>query len=116
MYDIAGYLGLDRWPPQPDLLFWLALTMVAGALLGGAVFRVLGLPRIVGYSAAGMAVAALGRGLGDGQLHGTDRLIVDLAMALLLFELGSRVSLRWLRVNPALLLTSAAESLLTFGA
>ncbi|MEO6278672.1 cation:proton antiporter, partial [Roseateles sp.] len=42
--------------------------------------------------------------------------IVDLAMALLLFELGSRVSLRWLRVNPALLLTSAAESLLTFGA
>jgi len=37
-------------------------------------------------------------------------------MALLLFELGSRVSLRWLRVNPALLLTSAAESLLTFAA
>ncbi|MGQ3051214.1 MAG: cation:proton antiporter [Roseateles sp.] len=116
MHGIADYLGLERWPPQPDLLFWLALTMVAGALLGGAVFRVLGLPRIVGYSAAGMVVAALGRGLGDGQLRGTDRLIVDLAMALLLFELGSRVSLRWLRVNPALLLTSAAESLLTFGA
>ncbi len=116
MNEIAGYLQLDRWPPQPGLLFWIALTLVAGSLLGGAVFRVLGLPRIVGYSAAGMLVAALGRGLGDGQLHGTDRLIVDLAMALLLFELGSRVSLRWLRVNPALLLTSAAESLLTFGA
>lgn len=116
MTDIAAYLHIDRWPPQPDLLFWLALTLVAGALLGGAVFRLLGLPRIVGYSAAGMVVAGLGRGLGDGQLHGTDRLIVDLALALLLFELGSRVSLRWLRVNPALLLTSAAESLLTFGA
>lgn len=116
MNEIAGYLNLERWPPHPDLLFWLALTLVAGSLLGGAVFRVLGLPRIVGYSAAGMVVAVLGRGLGDGQLHGTDRLIVDLAMALLLFELGSRVSLRWLRINPALLLTSAAESLLTFGA
>jgi len=116
MTEIAGYLHLDRWPPQPGLVFWLALTLVSGALLGGAVFRFLGLPRIVGYSAAGMVVAALGVGLSDGQLHGTDRLIVDLAMALLLFELGSRVSLRWLRVNPALLLTSAAESLLTFGA
>ncbi len=116
MNEIADFLHIDRWPPQPDLLFWIALTMVAGALLGGAVFRGLGLPRIVGYSAAGMVVAALGRGLGDGQLQGTDRLIVDLAMALLLFELGSRVSLRWLRVNPALLLTSAAESVLTFAA
>ena len=116
MAEIAQYLNLDHWPPRPDLLFWLAVTLVSGALLGDAVFRVLGLPRIVGYSAVGMVVAALGRGLSDGQLHGTDRLIVDLAMALLLFELGSRVSLRWLRVNPALLLTSAAESLLTFAA
>lgn len=116
MADIAAYFHFDRWPPQPDLIFWFALTLVAGALLGGAVFRAFGLPRIVGYSAAGMVVAGLGLGLGDGQLQGTDRLIVDLALALLLFELGSRVSLRWLRVNPALLLTSALESALSFGA
>jgi len=116
MSDIAAFLHLERWPPQPDLLFWFALTLVAGALLGGAVFRSWGLPRIVGYGAAGMVVASLGLGLGDGQLRGTDRLIVDLALALLLFELGSRVSLRWLKVNPALLLTSAIESLLTFWA
>jgi len=114
MSELAAFLHLPRWPVQPDLLFWFALTLVGGALLGGAAFRGLGLARIVGYSAAGMVLAALGLGLGDGQLNGTDRLIVDLAMALLLFELGSRVSLRWLRVNPALLLTSAAESLLTF--
>ena len=116
MPDIAAYLHFDRWPPQPDLLFWLALTLVAGALLGGLVFRGLGLPRIVGYSAAGMVLALFGLGLKNGELMGTDRLIVDLALALLLFELGSRVSLRWLRVNPALLITSAAESLLSFWA
>ncbi|MET0518773.1 MAG: cation:proton antiporter [Burkholderiaceae bacterium] len=114
MNAIAAYLHIERWPPQPDLLFWIALTLLAGALLGAAAHRLLGLPRVVGYSAAGMMLAALGLGLGDGQLHGTDRLIVDLALALLLFELGSRVSLRWLRVNPALLLTSAIESLLAF--
>ncbi len=112
----AAYFHFAQWPPRPDLLFWFALTLVAGALLGGLVFRRLGLPRIVGYSAAGMAVAGLGMGLSDGQLQGTDRLIVDLALALLLFELGSRVCLRWLKVNPALLLTSVAESLLTFWA
>jgi Kef-type K+ transport system membrane component KefB len=116
MGDLAAYFHVDRWPPQPDLLFWFALILLAGALLGAAAYRVLGLPRIVGYSAAGMLVAGLGKGAGDGQLLGTDRLIVDLAMALLLFELGSRVSLRWLRVNPMLLLTSVLESLLSFWA
>ncbi|MBC7727682.1 MAG: cation:proton antiporter [Microbacteriaceae bacterium] len=113
--DISTYFHEGGWPPRPGLLFWLALTLVGGALLGGAVHRLWGLPRIVGYGAAGMLLAGLGLGLTDGQLQGTDRLIVDLALALLLFELGSRVKLRWLKVNPALLLTSAAESLLTFG-
>ena len=116
MGDLATYFHFGSWPGRPGLLFWLALTLVGGALLGGAAVRLAGLPRIVGYSAAGMLLAGLGLGLTDGQLQGTDRLIVDLALALLLFELGSRVSLRWLKVNPALLLTSAAESLLSFWA
>jgi len=44
------------------------------------------------------------------------RLIVDLALALLLFELGSRINLRWLRTNPWLLVTSLAEAVLAFAA
>ena len=40
-----------------------ALVIVAGALLGEAVFRWLGLPRIVGYSGVGLLIAGLGRGL-----------------------------------------------------
>jgi Kef-type K+ transport system membrane component KefB len=116
MTDIAGYLHIAQWPPRPDVLFWISLTLVGGALLGEAVFRALGLPRIVGYSAAGMVIAVAGAGLGEGRLHGNVRLIVDLALGLLLFELGSRVSLRWLRANPALLWTSAAEALASFGA
>jgi Kef-type K+ transport system membrane component KefB len=112
--QIAGYLQIDPWPPVPDLLFWGALMLIAGGLLGEAVFRRFGLPRIVGYSAAGMVVALAGQGLDAGRLHGGVRLAVDLALALLLFELGARVNLRWLRANPALLWTSAAESLLSF--
>ena len=115
MEPLSAYFHFIPWPPQPDLLFWLALTLLVGALLGGIVHRGLGLPRIVGYSAAGMLVAALSKGQGDGSiLHGAYRVIVDLALALLLFELGSRVSLGWLRVNPMLLLTSMLESVLGF--
>lgn len=116
MTEFAGYLHIAEWPPRPDVLFWISLTLVGGALLGEAVFRGLALPRIVGYSAAGIAIAVAGAGLGGGQLRGNVRLIVDLALGLLLFELGSRVSLRWLRANPALLWTSAAEALATLGA
>ncbi len=117
MQSLAAYFHFAQWPPRPDLLFWIAVVLLAGALLGDLAQRLLGLPRIVGYSAAGMLVAILGNsGLGDGQLRGTDRLIVDLALALLLFELGSRVSLRWLRANQSLLLTSMLESLFGFWA
>jgi Kef-type K+ transport system membrane component KefB len=116
MAEIAAFFHIDRWPPSPDILFWASLALIAGALLGEAVYRWLGLPRIVGYSGAGMVVAAAGLGLEGARLQGTVRVVVDLALALLLFELGSRVSLRWLRANPALPWTSVAESLASFGA
>lgn len=102
------------WPPRVDALMLSSLVLVAGALLGEVVFRRAGLPRVVGYSLAGLGVAALGQGLASGAPQGPLRLAIDLALALLLFELGARVRLRWLRSNPFLLLTSAAESLLTF--
>ncbi|WP_298825652.1 cation:proton antiporter [uncultured Piscinibacter sp.] len=114
--EFAAYLQVEPWPPVPDAMFWSALALVAGALLGEGVQRGLGLPRIVGYSVVGMAIALSGHGLADGRLGGSLRLIVDLALALLLFELGSRLRLRWLRINPALLWTSGAETLLSFAA
>ena len=113
---LADYLQISPWPPVPGAIFWAALILIGGALLGEAVYRRFGVPRIVGYSAMGMAVALTGHGVPQGRLDGLLRLVVDLALALLLFELGSRVRLRWLRSNPALLVTSAAESLLGFAA
>ena len=113
---LASYLQIAPWPPVPGAIFWAALFVVGGALLGEVVNRRFGVPRIVGYSAVGMLIALTGHGVARGRLDGLLGLIVDLALALLLFEVGSRVRLRWLRTNPALLLTSAAESLLGFAA
>lgn len=112
--DLAAYLQIAPFPPVPDTLFWTALVLIAGALLGEAVYRGAGLPRIVGYVAVGMLIAAAGFGLAPNRIDGSVRLIVDLGLGLLLFELGSRVHLRWLRVNPALLATGVAESALAF--
>lgn len=110
--QIAGHLQIQPWPPVPDALFWAALALVAGGLLGEAVDRALGWPRIVGYGAVGLLLAAAGLGPEGGRPAGSLRLIVDLALGLLLFELGSRVRLCWLRDNPALLASSVAESVL----
>lgn len=112
--EIADTLQIVPWPPQADALLASAVVLVLGALLGQFAERVLGLPRIVGYGAIGMVVAWAGFGLPDGHLPVAWRLVVDLALAVMLFELGSRVHLRWLRRNPALGLTSAAESALCF--
>jgi Kef-type K+ transport system membrane component KefB len=112
--DLAAYLHIGPWPQAPVTGLGLALSLVAGALLGEGAWRVFRMPRIVGYSLVGLVLGLAG--YGADMLRGDTRLVVDLALALLLFELGSRVNLRWLRANPALLLTSAAESLLSFGA
>lgn len=121
--DLATHLQIEPWPPAPDLALGLALALVAGGLVGELVFRVLRLPRAVGYGAVGLLAATLDRGLWAAApglaglpLHGSLRLLVDLALGLLLFELGARVHLRWLRANPGLLATSVLESLLSFAA
>lgn len=106
---------LPSWPPVPDAVLWVSLTIVVAGLLGEFVFRWLRLPRVVGYVAVGSIVSLLGLGLAGGPaLKPSFRLIVDLALALLLFELGSRMHLRWLRTNPWLLVTSVVEAALTF--
>jgi Kef-type K+ transport system membrane component KefB len=105
---------LPAWPPVPDAVLWVSLTIVVAGLLGEFVFRTFRLPRVVGYAAVGTIVSAFGPGLDGGTLRPGFRLIVDLALALLLFELGSRINLRWLRANPWLLVTSLAEAVLSF--
>lgn len=102
-------LPVTGWPP-PEPVFWFALLLVGGALAGELIQRMSRLPRVVGYTVVGVLAAASGYGA-TVPLTGSSRLVVDLALALLLFEIGSRVHLNWLRFNPALLASSLAESL-----
>ncbi|WP_079435824.1 cation:proton antiporter [Zoogloea sp. LCSB751] len=105
---------LPGWIAPLDTSFWLAMLLVIAPLAGEAVFRLLRWPRIVGYTLVGLFASASnfdasGLALSEGFRHG-----LEVAMAVLLFELGSRVHLHWLRDNPWLIATSLAEAGLTF--
>lgn len=105
---------LPAWPPRPDGVFWVGTALVLATVAGESVFRLLRWPRLVGYAAAGMLIAAGGTGLDAYALQPSARTIVDAALAVLLFEIGHRVNLRWLHANPALLAMSLFESALAF--
>ncbi len=107
---------LPAWPPRVDGVFWVGAALVLATLFGESVFRLLRWPRLVGYTLAGLVIAAGGGGLNVYDLQPSARAIVDAALGVLLFEIGHRVNLRWLRANPALLASSVAESALSFAA
>jgi len=113
----ADWVGSVPWLAALPLdnVFWVAFLLVLGALAGEVIARTTRLPRVVGYTLAGFAAAVAGWGP-TLPLTGLARLIVDVSLALLLFEIGTRVHLRWLRFNPGLLWTSLAEAALGTGA
>lgn len=72
------------------------LIVVAG-FVGGLVARAIGLPLLVGYVAAGVAVGPHTAGPTVTQVHDIE-VLAEIGVALLLFALGLEVSLRDLRV------------------
>jgi Sodium/hydrogen exchanger family len=111
MLDAFWSLVTTPWSLSADTLLGAALLAMLAALAGEAVWRMLRWPRLVGYVIVGTALALAGRGAaGD---EPALRVVIDGALALLLFEAGARLKLRWLARNPWLLATSVAEALLT---
>ena len=90
--------------------------VIAGLAAGEALRRYAALPRITGYVLAGAALGPQGlRLISDNMLFDL-RLLVDLSIGLIVFELGFRLDYRWLRLNRWLFVTAVAESLFCFWA
>jgi len=112
---------IAHWTQGSDLspnlitLKW-ALLLAAAALAGHLVQRLLGLPKLVGYAVFGTLAGLTGLASADWPLRGAGLTLLELGIAVLLFEAGARLSLRWLRHNPMVLAQSAVESLLTYAA
>ncbi len=90
------------------------LALAIAWLVGELGHRWLALPRISGYGIAGFLMAASQGGFLPNPSGTPVALLADVAFALILFELGYRINLGWLRANPWLGVTSLVEAAGTF--
>ncbi|KQQ97361.1 cation:proton antiporter [Massilia sp. Leaf139] len=108
----------ESFPNYADLglqLAWplaIALSWMAGELI----FRWTALPRIAVYGLAGFVFGNLAAGYLPPSESKNFMLLANLGFGLILFELGYRINLRWLRNNPWIVATSVLEAVLTFAA
>ena len=91
-----------------------SLLLAAATMAGYLCQRHIGLPKVVGYSLVGTFAGLAGFSGALWPLQGIGLFLLELGMALVLFECGGRLPLRWFRHNPMVLVQSVAESALTF--
>lgn len=105
---------LPALEPVASPLVSFGLVLLAGLIGGEISRRALALPRITGYVAIGLLLGPFGLDwLAPGSIDAAGD-IVDFAIGLVLFELGQRLDLRWLRRDPWLAVAGLAESGLSF--
>jgi Kef-type K+ transport system membrane component KefB len=112
MQDLVWFV--PAWPPLFGELVRFGALLVAGLVAGEVANRYLALPRIAGYALAGIAAGPLALGLVRVPLPEEARVLVDLALGLIMFELGHRFDLAWLKRNRWLALAALGESLGAF--
>ena len=105
----------------PSLPFALSYPLLFGVLLvagmlGGEVARAVHLPRVLGYVLVGFVIAPFVAAFNLDPLVEQARIFVDLALGLVLFDLGRRMHLQWLKRDWTLAATALFENALTFGA
>jgi Kef-type K+ transport system membrane component KefB len=103
----------------PTLPFTLSYPLLFGVLLvagmlGGELARIARIPRIVGYVVVGFLLAPFTQAMGMGSLLDEGRIFVDLALGLVLFDLGRRMDLKWMKRDWTIAASGFAESLLAF--
>ena len=106
---------LPTLPLELSFPLMFGVLLVAG-MVGGEMARAVRLPRIIGYVAVGFVMAPLARLIGLDLLLDEARIFVDLALGLVLFDLGRRMDLQWMKRDWTLAAAGLAESLLTFAA
>ena len=111
---MSGFSYLPQLPLSANPLILFGLLLLAGVIGGEVVKRVLALPRIVGYALTGLALGASGLNVLDAELVAEAWIFADIALGLILYELGRRLDFNWLRRDPWLAATGVLESTLTF--
>jgi len=107
---------LPKFPPGLSQLTLFGGLLVLGLVAGEVFRRYLSLPRITGYAVAGVLLGPEVGGLLSRDALFDLRLLIDLSIGLVVFEIGYRLDADWLRRNRWLSAAALAESALCFGA
>ena len=106
----AQWLRPSAGLPTVQWSLLLAVAAIAGHLLQ----RHTGLPKVVGYSIVGTLAGLAGFSGAVWPLQGIGLFLLEFSVAIVLFETGGRISLRWFRHNLMVLVQSLAESALAY--
>jgi Kef-type K+ transport system membrane component KefB len=103
----------------PTMPFEMSYPLLFGALLvagmlGGEFARLLRMPRIIGYIVVGFLISPLAHAMQMRPLIEEARIFVDLALGLVLFDLGRRMDIRWMRRDWTLAASGVAEGVFAF--
>lgn len=106
---------LPTWPLQFTPLLAFGVVLLVGAVGGYVAHRVSWLPSITGFMLVGFLCGPSVLDLLSEQTIASSRVLIDIALALILFRLGLSLDIKQLRQSPTLIVTSLVESALTFG-
>ena len=112
--ELAGFWAEWIRPTAGLPTVWWALLIAVAAAVGHLVQRYMGLPKVVGYSVVGAVAGLAGFEGAMWPLQGTALFLLELGVAIVLFEAGGRLPLRWFRHNPMVLVQSLVEATLTY--
>lgn len=102
-------------PSALNVLTAIGLLLIAGILGAHLLRRIFPqVPAITGYVLTGLLIGPSALNLIDTPLLNDISVLVDLALGLVLFELGRRVDYKWLLREKGLLITGVALSTVTF--
>ena len=106
---------LPVWPLDitPHIAF--GLMLIIGSIGGYAAHKISWLPSITGFMLVGFLAGPSGLGLLSYHMISEARILIDIALALILYRLGLSLDLKMLWRSPGLIFASLLESLATFG-
>lgn len=103
------------WPLDITPLIAFGLMLIIGALGGYTAHRFSWIPSITGFMAVGFVCGPSGFGLLSQETIVESRILIDIALALILYRLGLSLDIKLLWRSPGLLFISLVESCATFG-
>ena len=107
---------LPSWPLSVNTLFFFGFLLFCGSLGGYVAHRLPWLPSITGFMVVGLVAGPNVLGLITPEALAGSRIVVDVALALILYRLGLSLDVKRIVHDHSLVVVSLVESALTFAA